>query len=59
MRDISHGEGRVTVKTYKDRNGGWGHFNKQMYDADDKGWSLTTRAGLWNRQNGGELTYMA
>lgn len=40
MRGISHGEGRVTVKTYKDRNGGWGHFNKQMYDADDKGWSL-------------------
>lgn len=40
MKGLSHGEGRVTVRTYKDRNIGWGHCNKQMYDADGKGWSL-------------------
>lgn len=33
-------EGRVIVKTSRDRNIRWGHCNQQMYDVDGKGYAL-------------------
>ena len=39
MTALFQGEGRVIVKTSRDRNLRWGHGNQQMYYADGQGWS--------------------
>lgn len=40
MQALSQGEGRVSMKTSRDRNIRWGHLDQQMYDAECKSWSL-------------------